>query len=65
MPTFEPEAEKSLGTGTTMLFHSPRMTCARVVGIDFRVPTIDAWEVKIEAGFYDAFFLGLGVGYRL
>ena len=36
-----------------------------VVGIDFRVPTIDAWEAKIEAGFYDAFFLGLGLGYRL
>ncbi len=36
-----------------------------VLGVDFRVPSIDRWEAKIEAGFYDAFFLGLGVGYRL
>jgi hypothetical protein len=36
-----------------------------VVGVDFRVPSVDRWEVKLEAGFYDAFFLGLGVGYRL
>ena len=36
-----------------------------VLGVDFRVPSIDRWEAKIEAGFYDAFFLGLGIGYRL
>jgi hypothetical protein len=34
-----------------------------VVGIDFRVPKVRGWEAKIEGGFYDAFFLGGGVGY--
>jgi hypothetical protein len=34
-----------------------------VVGLDFHVPTLRGWEAKIEGGFYDAFFLGGGVGY--
>ncbi|HEX3903499.1 MAG TPA: hypothetical protein VH853_11665 [Polyangia bacterium] len=33
------------------------------LGLDFRVPTIRGWEARIEGGFYDAFFLGGGVGY--
>ena len=34
-----------------------------VLGVDFRLPNVRGWEAKIEGGFYDAFFLGLGVGY--
>jgi hypothetical protein len=34
-----------------------------LVGIDFRLPRVRGWEAKIEGGFYDAFFLGGGVGY--
>ena len=34
-----------------------------VVGIDFRLPQVRGWEGKIEGGFYNAFFLGGGVGY--
>jgi hypothetical protein len=34
-----------------------------LVGVDFRVPRVRGWEAKIEGGFYDAFFLGGGVGY--
>ncbi|HEY2899931.1 MAG TPA: hypothetical protein VGL59_05095 [Polyangia bacterium] len=34
-----------------------------VVGVDFRVPSLRGWEAKIEGGFYDALFLGGGVGY--
>jgi hypothetical protein len=34
-----------------------------VLGVDFRVPSIRGWEAKIEGGFYDAFFVGAGVGY--
>jgi len=34
-----------------------------VVGFDFRLPRVRGWEAKIEGGFYDAFFLGGGVGY--
>jgi hypothetical protein len=34
-----------------------------LVGMDFRVPRVRGWEAKIEGGFYDAFFLGGGVGY--
>ncbi len=34
-----------------------------VVGIDFRLPDVKGWEAKIEAGFFDAFFAGLGIGY--
>jgi hypothetical protein len=34
-----------------------------VLGVDFRVPTLRGWEARIEGGFYDAFFLGGGVGY--
>ena len=36
-----------------------------VAGVDFRVPTIERWEAKIEIGFFDAFFVGLGVVYQL
>jgi hypothetical protein len=34
-----------------------------VVGMDFRLPDVKGWEAKIEAGFFDAFFAGLGIGY--
>ena len=34
-----------------------------VVGVDFRLPQVRGWEARIEGGFYDAFFLGGGVGY--
>jgi len=34
-----------------------------VIGIDFRVPSLRGWEAKIEGGFFDAFFIGGGVGY--
>ena len=34
-----------------------------VVGVDFRLPQVRGWEAKIEGGFYNAFFLGGGVGY--
>jgi hypothetical protein len=34
-----------------------------LVGIDFRLPDARGWEAKIEAGFFDAFFAGLGIGY--
>ncbi len=33
-------------------------------GMDFRLPEYaKGWEAKIEGGFFDAFFLGAGVGY--
>jgi hypothetical protein len=34
-----------------------------VLGVDFRVPTLRGWEARLEGGFYDAFFLGGGIGY--
>jgi hypothetical protein len=34
-----------------------------VVGINFRLPQVRGWEAKIDGGFYNAFFLGGGVGY--
>jgi hypothetical protein len=34
-----------------------------VLGVDFRLPRTRGWEAKIEGGFYDAFFLGGGIGY--
>jgi hypothetical protein len=34
-----------------------------LLGVDFRLPRVRGWEAKIEGGFYDAFFLGGGVGY--
>ncbi len=34
-----------------------------LVGLDFRLPHVRGWEAKLEGGFYDAFFLGGGVGY--
>jgi hypothetical protein len=34
-----------------------------LVGMDFRLPNVRGWEAKIEGGFYDAFFLGGGIGY--
>jgi hypothetical protein len=34
-----------------------------VVGVDFRLPDVKGWEAKLEGGFYDAFFAGLGIGY--
>jgi hypothetical protein len=34
-----------------------------VVGLDFRLPRVRGWEAKVEGGFYNAFFLGGGVGY--
>jgi hypothetical protein len=33
-------------------------------GMDFRLPEYaKGWEAKIEGGFFDAFFLGVGIGY--
>jgi hypothetical protein len=33
-------------------------------GMDFRLPDYaKGWEAKIEGGFFDAFFLGVGIGY--
>jgi hypothetical protein len=34
-----------------------------VLGLDFRLPRVRGWEAKIEGGFFDAFYLGGGVGY--
>jgi hypothetical protein len=34
-----------------------------VVGVDFRLPQVPGFEVKVEGGFYDAFFLGGGAVY--
>ena len=34
-----------------------------VVGVDFKLPRTRGWEAKLEGGFYDAFFLGGGIGY--
>jgi hypothetical protein len=34
-----------------------------VIGFDFRLPQVRGWEATIEGGFYNAFFLGGGVGY--
>jgi len=34
-----------------------------LIGFDFRLPQVRGWEAKIEGGFYNAFFLGGGVGY--
>lgn len=34
-----------------------------VIGIDFRVPSLRGWEAKIEGGFFDALFVGGGIGY--
>jgi hypothetical protein len=34
-----------------------------VVGVNFRLPRVRGWEAKLEGGFYDAFFLGGGIGY--
>jgi hypothetical protein len=34
-----------------------------VVGATFRIPQFKGLEAKLEAGFYDAFFAGMGVGY--
>jgi hypothetical protein len=36
-----------------------------VLGIDFRLPQVPNLEAKIEGGFYDAFFLGGGIVYRI
>jgi hypothetical protein len=34
-----------------------------VLGLDFRLPKVRGWEAKLEGGFFDAFYLGGGVGY--
>jgi hypothetical protein len=34
-----------------------------VLGLDFRLPKVRGWEARIEGGFFDAFYLGGGVGY--
>jgi hypothetical protein len=34
-----------------------------VLGVDFRLPRVRGWEARIEGGFFDAFYLGGGVGY--
>jgi hypothetical protein len=33
------------------------------LGLDFRLPSVPGVEARVEGGFYDAFFLGLGVNY--
>jgi hypothetical protein len=33
------------------------------LGLDFRLPKLRGWEARIEGGFYDAFYLGGGIGY--
>jgi hypothetical protein len=33
------------------------------LGFDFRLPTVPGVEARLEGGFYNAFFLGLGVSY--
>jgi hypothetical protein len=33
------------------------------LGVDFRIPQVKGLEVRLDGGFYDAFFLGGGVGY--
>jgi len=34
-----------------------------VLGIDFRIPTVPGLELRLEGGFFDAFFLGGGAAY--
>jgi hypothetical protein len=56
------------GPGTPQRFVDPNVPPALpivnvLVGFDFRLPQVRGWEAKIEGGFYDAFFLGGGVGY--
>jgi hypothetical protein len=34
-----------------------------LVGVDFRIPNVKGWEAKIQGGFFNAFFLGGGIGY--
>jgi hypothetical protein len=33
------------------------------LGLDFRLPSVPGVEARLEGGFYDAFFLGLGASY--
>jgi hypothetical protein len=33
------------------------------LGVDFRLPKLRGWEARLEGGFYDAFYLGGGIGY--
>jgi hypothetical protein len=35
-----------------------------MLGVDFRLPQVPGWELKLEGGFYDAFFLGGGIVYK-
>lgn len=58
-------------TPVSALSHSPSSDVLPVfpivnvfAGMDFRLPEYaKGWEAKIEGGFFDAFFLGLGIGY--
>jgi hypothetical protein len=34
-----------------------------VMGFDFRIPDVNGLELRVDAGFYDAFFLGIGSAY--
>jgi hypothetical protein len=34
-----------------------------VTGFDFHIPNVKGLELRVEGGFYDAFFLGLAAGY--
>jgi hypothetical protein len=34
-----------------------------VFGLDFRIPQAPGLEFRLDAGFFNAFFLGGGVGY--
>ena len=33
------------------------------LGVDFRLPKLRGWEARLDGGFYDAFYLGGGIGY--
>jgi hypothetical protein len=54
--------------GPAAPFNSPDVPAAVPIinvqlGVDFRLPKVRGWEARIEGGFYDAFYLGGGVGY--
>jgi hypothetical protein len=34
-----------------------------LLGFDFRFPELKGFEARLEGGFYDAFFVGMGFGY--
>jgi hypothetical protein len=34
-----------------------------ILGLDFKIPTIPGMELRVEGGFFDAFFVGGAIGY--